>query len=431
MTSTGVTQSPPRPAVSNRNSYDTFVFPKFGDLPGSFLSNGAPARTSSQTRISTANGTSPVRQTSGSTISPTSSNPFGAPQTASPASFERMSSTNLNELTGLFSPEVLETASRSGSTDYGFSNPSTATSIKNGSFSNPPKPHRASSTSTINSPASSMRFDSSVGTTPEPTGDSPSANISDSQKPDPVLNTINEENTTNAAAVKHRQQLNDALFSPEQQNKTSSNSNNGIDWMAQQNGGTFDPVLFGDYRDPQDNILSNLTDDFFNDAFPPSQDFSSPYNTGYIETPAEPKHDLMSEIEKTQNEDKEDCQKYLDREGVWYVECAGGRAAVRWEGCGQILLTALRPPFNDEIFANDDVIVSRNRVKEATPHDKSEKDMDELCSELRNKARCKETGKIMTDKVDNILDEKKKTHTPDGNPKADGIGVGGLFGSFI
>ena len=53
---------------------------------------------------------------------------------------------------------------------------------------------------------------------------------------------------------------------------------NGIDWMAQQNGGQFDPVLFGGYRDPHENILNNYDPDFFNDAFN-DQDFSMPYFT--------------------------------------------------------------------------------------------------------------------------------------------------------
>lgn len=74
---------------------------------------------------------------------------------------------------------------------------------------------------------------------------------------------------------------------------------NGIDWMVRQNGGQFDPVLFGDYRDTQDNILNNNFGDFFNDALP-LQDFGSPYNTGEVSN-VPPKRDLMKEIEVTQN----------------------------------------------------------------------------------------------------------------------------------
>ena len=87
--------------------------------------------------------------------------------------------------------------------------------------------------------------------------------------------------------------------------------NNGIDWLAQQNGGQFDPVLFGDYRDPQENIMNNTFGDFFNDAFV-APDFSTPFNTGELLsepkqqqrsiTPHAPsKPDLMKEVEAAQN----------------------------------------------------------------------------------------------------------------------------------
>ena len=56
---------------------------------------------------------------------------------------------------------------------------------------------------------------------------------------------------------------------------------NGIDWLAQQNGGQFDPVLFGSFRDPHESILNNaFGDDFFADAYN-AQDFSTPYNTSF------------------------------------------------------------------------------------------------------------------------------------------------------
>lgn len=74
---------------------------------------------------------------------------------------------------------------------------------------------------------------------------------------------------------------------------------NGIDWMAQQNGGQFDPVLFGDYRDPHESILSSFDPDFFNDAFD-DRDFSTPFYTGEPTSPAA-RRDLMKEIEVQQN----------------------------------------------------------------------------------------------------------------------------------
>lgn len=79
---------------------------------------------------------------------------------------------------------------------------------------------------------------------------------------------------------------------------------NGIDWLAQQNGGQFDPVLFGDYRDSQENVLNSAWGEYFNDAFPSPQDFNSPYNTGEVSEPPLQQHDkrdLMKEIEAQQN----------------------------------------------------------------------------------------------------------------------------------
>lgn len=104
---------------------------------------------------------------------------------------------------------------------------------------------------------------------------------------------------------------------------------NGIDWMAQQNGGTFDPVLFGDYRDPQDNILNNSFGDFFNDAFEPPIDFTSPYNTGDLTSPPQPqKRNLMDEIEVQQNGGLEaeefvrdvNPKQFLTCDKLWLVE---------------------------------------------------------------------------------------------------------------
>lgn len=73
----------------------------------------------------------------------------------------------------------------------------------------------------------------------------------------------------------------------------------GIDWLAQQNGGQFDPVLFGDYREPQE-MFSTSYDGYFNDAFP-FQDLNNPFNTD--ETTASPiqKRDLIKEMELLQD----------------------------------------------------------------------------------------------------------------------------------
>ena len=339
MTNTAQGYSPP-PAQS-RNPYEnndfSYAFPKFGDFSGSFASNGS--RASSNTNQPAVSSTSPgaSRQPSGGTISPANTNGnFNVPQTASPQSFTQFNDTSLNELTGLFSPEILRSASRSNSTDYNF--PSTSSlsgSNKNdGSFSNgatngsQQKPHRASSASTVNSPASSVPFDSSVGTTPEPTGEnaaSPDNTTAKVNTPSSFLRTINE----NSAPA--------AIQSP----LTPSDPLNSFDWMAAQNGGSFDPVLYGDYRDPQDNILNSLGDDFFNDAMGVRADFSTPYNTGDL-MPSEPKRDLMKEIEAEASAYKglakadDPNATYMGYDKVWYV----------WRSSGALLL-----PTSPEFFS--------------------------------------------------------------------------------
>ena len=76
---------------------------------------------------------------------------------------------------------------------------------------------------------------------------------------------------------------------------------NGFNWLPQNNF-QFDPQLFGDYREPQENVLATGFDDsFFNDAF--EMDFTTPYNLP-VTTPAAPKKDLISQIDDAKNSDE-------------------------------------------------------------------------------------------------------------------------------
>lgn len=166
--------------------------------------------------------------------------------------------------------------------------------------------------------------------------------------------------------------------------KSPSVDINGIDWMAQQNGGAFDPVLFGDYRDPQDNVLNNNTfGDFFNDAFP-SQDFGTPYYTG----DAPPKRDLMQEVEVLKNANpsevgpKENQKQPVACEKLWFVYC-------RLVMMVTTLLTTLP---------------SRDRIQSSEKVQNGEADMDDLCSQLKAKAKCSGKGAIIDQAdVDRIL----------------------------
>lgn len=154
--------------------------------------------------------------------------------------------------------------------------------------------------------------------------------------------------------------------------------------MAQQNGGAFDPVLFGDYRDPQDNILNNNAfGDFFNDAFP-LQDFGTPYYTGE----APPKKDLMQEIEIQKNASpselgpEDDRKQFLACDKLWFVHCVLAAIVIS-------VLTSSR--FRDRLQSSEKV-------------QKGEADMDDLCSQLKSKAKCSGKGAMIDEKdVDLIL----------------------------
>lgn len=120
---------------------------------------------------------------------------------------------------------------------------------------------------------------SSCGTSPEPLTQSPMG-----FKPVETLTTIGEEQPTMSTSTQPFTQFSNMNF-----------DNTNFDWLSQQNGGQFDPQLFGDYREPQNNVLANPSfDDFFNDAV--DSDFFTPFNMAPV--PANGgKKNLIDEID--------------------------------------------------------------------------------------------------------------------------------------
>jgi AP-1-like factor len=163
----------------------------------------------------------------------------------------------------------------------------------------------------------------------------------------------------------------------ESASNTPSHANNsdqalGLDLLAQQNGGQFDPVLFGDWREPQDAILSQDFGTFFDDAFPlpdlgsPSHNFSEA-----TKQPAAPKKDLIAEIDSKLDEDEE---------------------VVPGEDKSQMLTC-------NKIW---------DRLQSMEKFRNGEIDVDNLCSELRTKARCSEGGVVVNQKdVEDIMGRVK------------------------
>lgn len=203
---------------------------------------------------------------------------------------------------------------------------------------------------------------SSCGTSPEPSNFSPMG-----FKPLETLTTIGEEQQATAANLQPFAHFTHVdLDSPR------------FDWLASQNGGHFDPQLFGDYREPQDNVLSNANlDDFFNDAL--DADFLNPYNVPSAVTG--PKKNLIAEIDAKQKS-LDDTQQNMKCTEIWYG----------------IPLTTLAP--------STALLNARRREKlQSCPKAQSgDFDLDGLCSELTKKAKCSGSGPVVAERdFDTIL----------------------------
>lgn len=181
---------------------------------------------------------------------------------------------------------------------------------------------------------------------------------------------------------------------------SSADQTPGLDWMAQQNGGLFDPVLFGDWREPQDSILSQDFGTFFDDAFPlpdlgsPSHNFSE-LGTGTQPVPpaqSATKKNLLAQIDSRLEEDEvvpgEDKAQMLSCTKIWYVVSPYQQLVRR--------------------IAHHTDSGHRDRLQSMERFRNGEIDVDNLCSELRNKARCSEGGVVVNqDDVEDIMGRAK------------------------
>lgn len=162
-----------------------------------------------------------------------------------------------------------------------------------------------------------------------------------------------------------------------------------LDWLTQQNGGNFDPVLFNDYREPQDAVLSQDFGNFFDDVFPFPDLTGSPFSNSNVDYSAQTqtqgqgqahKKDLVAEIDKKLDEDEEvvpgeDASEMLTCTKIWYVV---------------LYFYSTITPVTD--------IPHRDRLQSNEKFRNGEIDVDSLCSELRTKARCSEEGVVIKEK---------------------------------
>ncbi|EGX87755.1 bZIP transcription factor (AP-1), putative [Cordyceps militaris CM01] len=303
-------QSVPFPGAGVNGINDVnfqFEFPKFGALPGPPLSK--PAQRSVSQPLSPQNGT----QVSSPAVSMSSD--IKSPR-QSAAQFKE----DLAKFSNIFSPSMSSSAGNGS-----------RASVDSANYSFPGATSSPSASSNSNVGPSS-----SCGTSPEPFTQSPMG-----FKPVDALSTIGEEQLP--------------INNSEQAFTDFANADfgtNSLDWLAQQNGGQFDPQLFNDYREPQQNIMSNPSfDDFFNDSF--DADFLTPFNAA-TNANLPKKNNLIAEIDAKQNEDD--------------VPVGGKnrRAHEIWE-----------------------------KLQECPKAQSGDFDLDGLCSELTKKAKCSGSGPVV------------------------------------
>jgi AP-1-like factor len=383
-------------AVSTPNDVNfSFDFPRFGRLPGvspagvNGILNGA--------RQSTSPGSTSVSPIDRDQISPRNQSQQFAPPVSTVGSIgvTRPSAMHdggdMSSLSGLFSPSILESVGKSPEYDF-FGNRANTNGSRSSGDGNMSTGHNTSYSSPSASSNSNNGPTSSCGTSPEPTLQSPVMN-----KPvDSALTTIGEERsgeTNTEGELTFCDKLNMACGNsknpvPRTMSETSTTSGfqpqeaqtpafdvNGIDWFAQQNDNQFDPQLFNDYREPQDNILSTdaFGDSFFSDAFA-IPDFNTPYN---IEaSPVPPKKDLVQQIDEQQNADDEvvpaeDTSKMLSCNTIWYVFS---------------IQSGVKCPANQNF---------RDRLQACPKVKDGDFDLDNLCKDLQKKAKCSETGAVV------------------------------------
>ena len=380
--------------INNPNNLNfQFEFPKFGTI-------GAPSAMK-PTNKDKSKSSYPTPDRSNSSPMPTPHR--GSSHDSNTQS--KVSQDDMSSLSGLFSPSILDSVNKSNSVDY-VSQPETNESRTDSIGGQNSTGHNTSysSPSVSSNSQNGQGPSSSCGTSPEPSLQSPSTLATG----DFGLTTIGEEHqctSTNEGESSFCDKLNMACGNPNNPiprvmsktgiapGVTDSFDVNGIDWFAQQNNNSFDPVLFGDYREPQNNVLSSTTfdDSFFNSALD-MPDFSSPFN---IEpSPAAtstalasvPHKSLVEQIDEKQDEEEEEVVPGDDRENM--LDCNK-----MWS------VYPPSPKFNP-------LTKTRSAIQNCPKVQSGEFDLDGLCTQLRQQAKCSETGAVVDRKDFNqILSE--------------------------
>ena len=359
---------------NNSNSFQ-FEFPRFGGLPGSQLLENGPL-----------------------------SKPKSASMSTPRPDVQSFSSLSQNNTSLVQSPisgvSPATNSSRSGST-----------TSAHGTNNTTQKPHRSNTDSSVVSQSRVFQFNSGSSThSDSPSTSSTSPTNQDSScdtSPEPGHTSPGQKDTIADGYVCHGNSEGEVLFceklnmacgnprNPVPRAKSMSMSDdkpspavtqakspslelNGIDFFANQNGGAFEPNLFGEYRDTNTAIMGtdgDFNSGFFNDAFL-NTGYGSPFHFG--DTPVVQKPNPLEQIERIQDGEEEvvpgeDVDQMLNCHKIWSVLRASGN-----------------PP--GTLTTHRDKLSSRNDFKDGTI------DIDNLCSELRAKARCSESGVVVDHK---------------------------------
>ncbi|UPX15599.1 DNA-binding transcription factor yap1 [Ascochyta rabiei] len=327
LNSTGLNRTPPVTAgfssmLNNTNSNFQFEFPRFGGLPGSQLLENGPLSKPKSASMST---TRPSVQTFSPSHTANGSLVHSPVNGASPA----VNSSHSGSTDSVRGTNATQKSHRS-STDSSVVSQSRVFQFNSGSSTHSESPS-TSSTSPTNQ-------DSSCGTSPEPGHTSP-----------------DQKDTITDGYVCHG----NSEVTPA---KSPGPDLSGFDFFANQNGGAFEPSLFGEYRDTNTAIMGtdgDFNSGFFNDAFINTSYGSSPFHFG--DTPAVQKPNPLEQIERIQDGEEEvvpgeDIDQMLNCHKIW------------------------------------DKLSTRNDFKDGSI------DIDNLCSELRAKARCSESGVVVDHK---------------------------------
>ncbi|KAI9827657.1 MAG: DNA-binding transcription factor yap1 [Phylliscum demangeonii] len=382
--------------IDNNNTFQ-FEFPKFGGLPGSRLFNtGSFAKADAEPARNSFGASSVVPYPSPPTAPridsfSLKSSSAGSETKASPSG--SMSSVSKKNETSPVNRPVADkltsdAASFSGLRSAGGPN-QPGTSLSEHSAGTSSAPAGLSSVGLLASASPSASSVSQLGganssacTSPESYQNSPMNNSKGLGTP---MNTINEEFMSPSATMGSAfLQANGA----QGLSKDSMSSVNGIDWLVQQNGGQFDPVLFGDYREPQDAIISGDTG-FFSDAFP-LYDFSlfTDHAAAPTPAPASTPSAKMASVKPL----------LVDEEVA--SDAATKAVASTAQAAEPVQVNC------DKLWAH----IQRNE------HFKNgELDIDSLCSDLQRKARCSETGMVFDQQVvDAVLAKFSKAQPQSG-----------------